>query len=417
MKKNMILWAVIAAGAALALTACDSGTDAGTEPGPGKRANGLLVLLDNAFPEVMGAGDLVIIPVEGLEYDEEGNVIEGDIEEEPYEPFYPAPIKTRAQLEAEFQQFLAQVRANTPFTQGDGSARSAALNVPVDAQVKRLVKELNTNGWTSTTYPGQSTPSFPQGRSGQIQTTYIIYALYSFDQDMDYYIIEVETTIPNQNFWSSSGRHDWYGIIRRDFKEYWMYRVKLSHTIAKKMPDGSLVNLPYSQASVIKESPETANNVTTYTSGVNHTIGGNVGFMGSGTATVNAGVTFSNSKSYGLSDFKATSRSHSNISTPDVQTIWESTKKPEYKTGNNMTNPPDLSRNSATFGASWIYMVEKPGKDDQYVLSLTYDLTYVSSAVYSALWVNDMIHFYIYPTAPEPARIELARPNRVLAAN
>jgi hypothetical protein len=57
-------------------------------------------------------------------------------------------------------------------------------------------------------------------------------------------------------------------------------------------------------------------------------------------------------------------------------------------------------------------MVENPGKDDQFVLSLTYNLGYASSRVKSTLFVNETIHRYFYPEAPAPARIELTRPNR-----
>ena len=105
-------------------------------------------------------------------------------------------------------------------------------------------------------------------------------------------------------------------------------------------------------------SPETANNVATVTSGVSYSFGGTVGFRGMDpTGGVSSGVSVSSSKSFSVSDCQVVNNSASRFSNAQWEYIFRKVEGIRYIFYAGLADPPALSTGSFQPVNQWIWRV------------------------------------------------------------
>jgi len=270
-------------------------------------------------------------------------------------------LPTREELRAKFVRILDSLRS---IRLSAAPSNTNKLTELMSAQFVTFNDVIKTDNWK--TADGRN----PK-RSTNLQTNYYVWAAYSFDEDRDYYIIEQEIIIPNSNLWDSKVRETIYNLGFNVYrtKDYWMSKIWTNNEIQ----NANTGVYPFSDLAISQYSPETVNNATSYTSGISVEIGGEVGYMsGAAYAKVGAGVTFQNSKSWTVSDVKVLAKVMDKSYTKNAKWEWETTKKPSYQSSKvSINDPADLAINTARFGTTWLWIVDKPKKDDKYKLNLT----------------------------------------------
>jgi hypothetical protein len=307
-------------------------------------------------------------------YTEELIRIPGGIEnfgDAPYEnerPVLHAPPATDSTLRADFQTKLNSLKGTPP--QGDPSGPSVLQEVAA-AQLVSFVDTINTEKWSLR-------DGTTQKNTTRIQTNYYVWSVYSYDNNKDYYFIEQEIIIPNGNLWHGKRKklNGWYYRS----KDFWMDKLYTNNIITdsnKKVLDGNLI--------ISKYSPETVNDSTSYTSGVAWNIGAKVGVASDGKAgfELSGGVTFSNSHTWTVQDIGVTAKVMSDITTKNASWQWDTQKRAKYLASVDISDPANLAISTARFGATWIWVVNNPGKKDSYTLKSTIGGAHVSTSFYA----------------------------------
>ncbi|MDR1456427.1 MAG: hypothetical protein LBJ01_12310 [Tannerella sp.] len=220
-----------------------------------------------------------------------------------------------------------------------------------------------TYTWNQTCY---LTSKLKSGETFDKTITYTvnqyIWALHSINQHRDYYLIREEMVLPNGNVWQ--GHWSKYHFpYRWNMVAAWMADVGLNHWIT----DGYHRELTYDKASVQQTSPQTANNVTTVTSGLSLSLTGTVAFKPAGgpSASVSGNLTYKEEKSYTILDVAVTNQSSSNGPNAYWQYVTQKVPKPNA-ISSNFSEPATLAVSTAQFFHYWFWTVDNPGANDQF---------------------------------------------------
>jgi hypothetical protein len=189
-------------------------------------------------------------------------------------------------------------------------------------------------------------------RSGQISVKYTIYPLYAFQNQTssgDYYIVNLRVTAHNGQTYAGNWTQ-MHGGVHSRLCGFYMEDMKSTTEI---VTNGKIAEF----AAYGTPQPGTTQGSTAYTSGVSWSLGvavsGTAGTQNFVSATISAGVTFSNSEARSISDV-------------DILNTWSgSTVNYEYKFNNlphylssiKISDPPNISVNNAEFYQDWIWYI------------------------------------------------------------
>jgi hypothetical protein len=205
-----------------------------------------------------------------------------------------------------------------------------------------------------------------QPASMLVTDQYYIWAVYDKDAHEDYYIVQEDITLPNENLgyvenYAAGGTLRYTG---------WYLQSYDSNHIPKDRGGTSLAL--DSGAYLERSSPETSNNSETVTTGMSWGLSGNLGFNGlAGTGGIGANVSFTNSTSVTIPDFKAYNQCETNTaySTDAANTKWEYSNQRELghsiPAGTDRTiyvkgSAPDLATRTADFHNMWVWRMPVP---------------------------------------------------------
>jgi hypothetical protein len=163
------------------------------------------------------------------------------------------------------------------------------------------------------TFTYQCTVEGVKDRIANYSNTYYVYSLYSFDQDVDYYLIHQEASGYNGNMiaghWTDK---DWlyYG--------YYFSMFQQRHQLRKS--DGT--DFRSNEVNLLNHQPATTQNASTHVTGQSFSLGGNVGLTGKGpSVNISGGVTFSDSWSTVIADVSIANACMGGASGNDA--VWE----------------------------------------------------------------------------------------------
>ncbi|MDR2011211.1 MAG: hypothetical protein LBQ22_12100 [Bacteroidales bacterium] len=249
-------------------------------------------------------------------------------------------------------------------------------------------------------------------RKIDISITFDIYALYSFDQDMDYYAVNEEIFIPNASVYRGKWRR---GNVMKLWRYcgYFMTNIEIDHYLK----NGSK-NITNKESSINFASPQTESKVTTITSGMSWKIGGSVGIKsGSESAdasgAVSGGVSFNSSKNYQVKDIEIVNESGTDKdgkqSTTNARWKFRVAKLPTYKGDISISDPIDLSVHTAQFYTSWLWKIPNP-KQYKEPFKLEYYLT--PEYGYARFWTTGADFELNRIKKPQSFSFTLVPPNR-----
>jgi hypothetical protein len=201
--------------------------------------------------------------------------------------------------------------------------------------------------------------------SGSLITSHTqkVWSAYSKDQDIDYYIVQSEIVLPNENIYKGTW-HKYHFPL--EWKESALYMRGLEFNSKLLGANGQVVALGGSSGGVTipSSNPATANNTTSVTSGMSWNVGGNVTVGGgekgpSGSVGVSGGVSFSKSSTVTIEDVEVVN----NSMTDGANAKWNYTtnKRSTYQVSKvAMGDPANLAKNTAQFTHIWRWEVNKP---------------------------------------------------------
>ena len=189
-------------------------------------------------------------------------------------------------------------------------------------------------------------------RSGQISIKYTIYPLYAFQNQAssgDYYIVNMRVTAHNDQMYQGNWTQKHGGVHSR-LCGFYMEDLKSTTEIVTNGQSAAF-------AAYGTPQPTTTVGSTAYTSGVSWSLGASVsGTVGTETfvsATINAGVTFSNSQSRSISDVDVLNT----WSGSNVNYQYRFNNLPSYLASIKISDPPYISVNNAEFYQDWIWYI------------------------------------------------------------
>jgi len=197
--------------------------------------------------------------------------------------------------------------------------------------------------------------------SAAITDTQYVWQCYSPSHDKDYYIVKDYIVIPNSTMYRGIWHHYHKAI---EWKECALYMTSVSVNSKLLGKDGQPVPLGDTSsggATIPESTPQTENNVTNVTSGMEWNLGGDVSYNGEEgtTAGVSGGVTFQKSTSYDIQDVGVLNNSSSDG--PNAKFDYTTNKLSDYSTSHNaMQNPAELAYNTAQFTHYWRWEVNNP---------------------------------------------------------
>jgi hypothetical protein len=288
----------------------------------------------------------------------------GDFPEEYVDDFIPPQLPSREELTQRFKDKLAEMQALV------GASGSNDISNIISAQVVCFNDVINTDNW-------ECVDGTKLNRFTLIQTMYYVYGVYSFDQNKDYYIMEQEITIPSSNLWSDKVREKKYNKHNYKSKDFYLSWLRTENRLTK---NGNYLN---DAIAVSQYSPETVNGQITYTAGISGNIGGTIGYMGGATATVDGGISYSISKTWTVQDINVKNYVLSDIAAKDASWEWTTMKVAKQNFWlTDIEDPADLATTTAKFSTTWLWIVDKPGKTDEYKINMKVRPKYTSFSLY-----------------------------------
>ena len=210
---------------------------------------------------------------------------------------------------------------------------------------------------------------------------YTVYACHSFTNNLDWYFVTQSAQLnPSSNWKNEKGQpgygifftdeypHQWGQMRRYIFKNYW-----------QKDPGNGVVPLD-------KHAPQTANNVTTISSGVSWQMGGAMGFSGkSATGSLSIGAQFSHSESFSVSDVAVNDISGSEGKR--YMAAWEykfadPANGYSYPNYTDLKDAPLLARSNFAPVNQWIWSV--PSDFSKTVTDFLSDFTWINGESWGA---------------------------------
>ena len=215
-----------------------------------------------------------------------------------------------------------------------------------------------------------SNPSFSRTFSQTITAAYTISGCYSYAANRDYYMLEQEVTMYNNELNPFKGKvenltssHDYF--VYTGYPDY----AQLEAVIGFESKN-DLNNPDNQKFTIIKSAPSTTIGSTSVTSGVSFTIGGNVGWSEGGSAGISAGVTIENSRTMNIPDVEVTNYCGSYNNKTDLRYVnWKFDIADPYSHSDYWNNGHcrwaiddvvKIGQSTATYITSHIWCVENP---------------------------------------------------------
>jgi hypothetical protein len=268
-------------------------------------------------------------------------------------------------------------KAPKSWKSGAAMARANARASASSASISDLVKAQTVNFTDSVTTQYLLTTNVHP--STTLTNTYTIYAVYSYDQAYDYYIVDQEVQLANGNMYKGMiDELEWETDIEVPDAQIMGYYLNYHYTY-QNLQTASGANfaqgLASGQADIIQSSPDTGVGTTSYTTSQSYTISGSLGFSGmGGTGSVSGGATYSSSSSVSLSDVQINNQNlQSAVGAPaggtttcNARWTYQVQNLPHPKNEQSIfyphkstiePEPPAIARQTAKFCNSWIWMV------------------------------------------------------------
>ncbi|MDR1049286.1 MAG: hypothetical protein LBL51_05975 [Synergistaceae bacterium] len=251
-------------------------------------------------------------------------------------------------------------------TPAGASRASDANNALQDIINKQSITFSNTISGINARLGGAMVWSF--NPSTNFVNTYYVYALYSFDQGADYYIIDQEAMVVNGPMY--------YGGIYTNDNKHWMgfyfYDYKTDHYL-RTAANGNLLQGP---SILTQPQPTTSVGSSSTQTSQSFTIGGSIGFNGTGgTGSVSGSSTYTSSRTTSASDLQIGNESlESDIgttNTTNARWTYKLSDSSAPQPVNNWTifyphdstitpNPPVIATSTGIFYNSWIWKIPDP---------------------------------------------------------
>jgi hypothetical protein len=199
--------------------------------------------------------------------------------------------------------------------------------------------------------------------------TYFIYAVYSFDQDYDYYIIDQESMVVNGPMYK--GRFDEPSQTQGHDMAFYLYSYYTDHYLRT----AANADLIQGESNLIQPQPTTGTGSSSYTTSQSYNIGGSLGFSGmGGTGSISAGATYTSSRTTNVADIQINNQAMNPGITVDgtptnarwtyaVQNLPHPVNKFTIFYPHNseiIPDPPAIAVNTAIFYNSWIWRIPNP---------------------------------------------------------
>jgi hypothetical protein len=145
---------------------------------------------------------------------------------------------------------------------------------------------------------------------------------------------------------------------------------------------------------MIQSSPETTNNQQSVTSGVDFTVGGDVGISKSGpSATVSSGITISNSKTVNIKDCNVTNKSNDRSNNAHWFYQFNRCSAIGYLLYAGVTDPPSLATSTFQPVNQWIWRVTPKLRENKIPVHVRVNVDLCSSAgILIYYWIANIKH-------------------------
>ncbi len=219
--------------------------------------------------------------------------------------------------------------------------------------------------------------------------TYFIYALYDYNNDLDYYVLSQEVMLVNgpmvKDKWTPEAYLDCFG--------YWLYSFDTFHQLESTVGGKSTV-LSSAVCDITKPSPLTVQGQRSYSVGVTYSWSGALGFSGlGGTGSLSSGLKYDSSVSMNVADLTINFRGGVGIDGKPTGTdsaYWQYRVQnlpkikvdvgPYWHVGAPL---PPIVVSTAMFYNKWIWSVKNPGENGgTFTMNTTCNPTYARSSVY-----------------------------------
>ena len=277
-----------------------------------------------------------------------------------------------------------------------------------EAQILKFTATLKTDDWTPR-------DQVQIKRTTTVQVLVYVWAFYSFTNNKDYYVIEQEISIPNQNLWNPNTRSTYHNALWHRTVDYYMgkvlidnylYQSELHHTNWGGITIHYYPLVPDSRMALTDTHPQTVNNSTTYSSSMSFSLGGAIGTP----KQINSGMSISVGKSYNVLDFGVTAQSMSSGFNAAWQ--WKTNRLAEKGFGvDGFKLPPALSTDFSVFGSSWVWVVDNPAKDEMFRLGFYLSGEHISSNYVSKVFDPNVAH-RLFPWSFDAGHFLLTPPIR-----
>lgn len=204
-------------------------------------------------------------------------------------------------------------------------------------------------------YPTYYDDPMSKDKSALYQVTYYVYCVYSFDQDMDYYMVHQEIIGNNETMMQSSkwkeGKWQCYG--------FYLGKVESTHDILK--PNRS--KFTPSEVYVHDPTPATSQDSYSVSSGYSVSWGGNIGLSTSGPdAGLNTGGSISESYTMNIPDVSIENKSLNPSGSGQTHWIYNVANAKVTSNGfkGKLGESPLVSRKTITLHNCWYWTVKNP---------------------------------------------------------
>jgi hypothetical protein len=261
--------------------------------------------------------------------------------------------------------FIAWLKNGGPERNKNAAQTGSRVNAAGD-NIQDIVKA-QTVTFNNTTYSSWNIDGFRP--STTFTNTYFIYAVYSFDQNYDYYIIDQESMLVNAPMYK--GRFDEPDQNQGHNMAFYLYNYYTDHYLQASNGD----YLTTGNSNLIQPQPTTGVGSSSYTTSQSYNIGGSLGFSGmGGTGSISGGATYTSSRTTNVSDIQINNQAMTpavSNSTSNARWTYQVQNLPHpqndytifYPHESEITpDPPAIAVNTAIFYNSWIWRVPNPSQ-------------------------------------------------------
>jgi hypothetical protein len=180
------------------------------------------------------------------------------------------------------------------------------------------------------------------------QITHFVYSCHSYDTGDDWFYVQQKCVL------YGGGAYEKKKVkYNQETKGWYMDSIEIDSSMEGYENNPTAVGM-------IQSSPETENNKESATSGVNFSIGGDVGVASSGpSGKISAGVTITNSRTISILDCEVTNKSNDQANNAHwIYQFNKRCKSVSYALYAGLTDPPKLSINTFQPVNQWIWRVQ-----------------------------------------------------------